>query len=161
MNQPWNYMYSPSRSPLPPPSLPDSSGSSQCISPEHLSHASNLGWWSVSPLIIYMFRHCSLETSHPPLLPQSPKVCSVHLCLFFNTEQLLREVRYRDSRLILRLPEDADTFSGFKAWCKYTLLIPSFAYLTTFLSKLTDAVCPLTVIFPKCRFSPLNCKHCF
>ena len=32
------------------------SGSSQCTSPEHLSHASNLDWWSVSPLIIYMFR---------------------------------------------------------------------------------------------------------
>ena len=26
---------------------------------------------------------CSLETSHPHLLPQSPKVCSIHLCLFF------------------------------------------------------------------------------
>ena len=26
---------------------------------------------------------CSFETSHPLLLPQSPKVCSVHLCLFF------------------------------------------------------------------------------
>ena len=30
-----------------------------------------------------MFRCCSLETSHPRLLPQSPKVCSIHLCLFF------------------------------------------------------------------------------
>ena len=30
-----------------------------------------------------MFRCCSLKTSHPHLLPQSPKVCSVHLCLFF------------------------------------------------------------------------------
>ena len=36
-------MYSQSRSPLPLPSLPDPSGSSQCTSPEHLSHASNLG----------------------------------------------------------------------------------------------------------------------
>ena len=66
--------------PLPPPTLPDPSCSSQCISPEHLSHASNVGWWS---LITCMFRCCSLETSHPRLLPQSPKVCSVHLCLFF------------------------------------------------------------------------------
>ena len=30
-----------------------------------------------------MFRCCSLETSDPRLLPQSPKVCSIHLCLFF------------------------------------------------------------------------------
>ena len=61
MNQPWSYMYSPSRSHLPPPSLPDPSGSSQCTRFEHLSHAPHLGWWSVSPLIIYMFRCCSLR----------------------------------------------------------------------------------------------------
>ena len=51
--------------------------------PEHLSHASNLGWRSVSHLIIYMFQCYSLRSSHPRLLPQSPKVCSIHLCLFF------------------------------------------------------------------------------
>ena len=83
MNQPWIYMCSPSQSPLPPPSPCHPSGSSQCTSPEHLSHASNLGWWSVSPLIVYLFQCCSLRTSHPRLLPQSPKVCSVCLCLFF------------------------------------------------------------------------------
>ena len=63
--------------PLPPPSPPDPSGSSQCTSPKHLSHASNLGWWSVSPLIVYLFQCYSLRSSHPRLLPQSPKVCSV------------------------------------------------------------------------------------
>ena len=63
--------------------VPHPSGSSQCTSPEHLSHASNLGWWSVSPLIVYLFQCYSLRTSHPCLLPQSPKVCSVYLCLFF------------------------------------------------------------------------------
>ena len=42
MNHPWIYMCSPSQSPLPPPSPYDPSGSSQCTSPEHLSHASNL-----------------------------------------------------------------------------------------------------------------------
>ena len=30
-----------------------------------------------------MFRCCSLETSHPLLLPQSLKDCSINLCLFF------------------------------------------------------------------------------
>ena len=48
MNQSWSYLYSPSGCPLPPPSPPDSSGSSQCTRSEHLSHASNLGWLSVS-----------------------------------------------------------------------------------------------------------------
>ena len=42
-------MCSPSRSHLPPPSPPDPSRSSQCTRSECLSHASNLGWWSVSP----------------------------------------------------------------------------------------------------------------
>ena len=46
---PWIYMCFPSRSPLPPPSPPDPSRSSQCTRSERLSHASNLGWWSVSP----------------------------------------------------------------------------------------------------------------
>ena len=45
-----------------PPGLPRAPGPSA-------SHASNLGWWSVSPLIVYMFRCCSLDTSHPRLLP--------------------------------------------------------------------------------------------
>ena len=47
------------------------------------SHASNLDWWSVSHMIIYMFQCYPLRSSHPRLLPQSPKVCSIHLCLFF------------------------------------------------------------------------------
>ena len=67
MNQPWVYTCSPSRSPLPPPSPSHPSGSSQCTSPEHLSHASNLGWQSVSHLIIHRFQCCSLGSSHPHL----------------------------------------------------------------------------------------------
>ena len=74
---------SPSWYPLPPPSSSHPSGSSQCTSPEHLSHASNLGWWAVSPLIVYLFQCYCLRTSHPCLLPKSLKICSVHLCLFF------------------------------------------------------------------------------
>ena len=69
--------------PVPPPSPSDPSGSSQCTRPEHLSHASNLGWWYVSHLIVYLFQCCSLRTSHPRLLPQSLKVCSIYLCLCF------------------------------------------------------------------------------
>ena len=90
MKQPWVYMCSPSRSPLPPSSPPYLSRSSQCTRSEHLSHASNLGWWSVSPSIIYMFWCCSLETSHLRLLPQSPKDCSIHLCLFSTFIFLLK-----------------------------------------------------------------------
>ena len=67
----------------PPTSIPiPSSGSSQCTTPEHLSHASNLDWWSVSQLIIYMFQCYSVRSSHPHLLPQSQQICSVYLHLF-------------------------------------------------------------------------------
>ena len=44
MNQLWIYMCSPSWTALPLPSPSHPSGSSQCTSPEHLSHASNLDW---------------------------------------------------------------------------------------------------------------------
>ena len=47
-----------------------------------LSHASNLDWRSISHRIIYMFQCYSLKSSHPLLLPQSPTVFSLHLCLF-------------------------------------------------------------------------------
>ena len=50
--------------------------------PSILSHASNLDWWSVSRMIIHMFQCYSLRSSHPRPLPQSPKDCSIHLCLF-------------------------------------------------------------------------------
>ena len=38
--------------------------------------------WSDLAAAAYMFQHYSLKSSHPRLLPQSPKVCSLHLCLF-------------------------------------------------------------------------------
>ena len=56
--------------PHPNPPSRHPSGSSQCTRPEHLSHASNLGWRSVSSLIEYLFQCYSLRTSHPRLLPQ-------------------------------------------------------------------------------------------
>ena len=69
--------------PEPPSHLPPHPlGSSQCTSPNTLSCASNLDWWSISHTVIYMFQCYSFKSSHPHLLPQSPKDCSVHLCLF-------------------------------------------------------------------------------
>ena len=47
------------------------------------SHAANLDWRSVSHMIIYTFQCYSLKSSDPCLLPPSPKVCSLHLCLFW------------------------------------------------------------------------------
>ena len=47
-----------------------------------LYHAFNLDWLFVSHMIIYMFQCHSPKLSHPHPLPQSPKDCSIHLCLF-------------------------------------------------------------------------------
>ena len=65
-------------SPLPlhpiPLGLPSAPGPSTC-----LMHAT----WAGDLFHYRWCTCCSLKTSHPRLLPQSPKVCSVHLCLFF------------------------------------------------------------------------------
>ena len=65
---------------LPPHPIPLGHPSAPALST--LSHASNLDWRSVSHMIGYMFQCYSLNSSHPPLLPQSPIVYSLHLCLF-------------------------------------------------------------------------------
>ena len=49
--------------------------------PSILYHASKLDWQSISYMVIYMSQCYSLKPSHPRLLPQSPKVCFLHLCL--------------------------------------------------------------------------------
>ena len=47
-----------------------------------LHHASSQNCQSMSHMIIYMFQCYSLISSHLRLLPHSPKVCSLYLCLF-------------------------------------------------------------------------------
>ena len=47
-----------------------------------LLHALNLHWSSVLHMVTHMFQCYSPTSSHPGLLPQSPKVCLLSLCLF-------------------------------------------------------------------------------
>ena len=84
-NQSWVYMCSPSWTPshLLPHPIPQGHPSAPALST--LSHASNLDWRSVSHMIIYMFQYYSLKSSHPRLLPQSPKYCS----MFYTSVSLL------------------------------------------------------------------------
>ena len=65
---------------FPPHPIPQGHPSAPALST--LSHASNLDWRSVSHMIIYMFQCYSFKSSHPHILPQSPKVYSLYLCLF-------------------------------------------------------------------------------
>ena len=62
-------------------------GGPRALALSALLHASNLHWSSILHILIYMFQCYSLKSSH--LLPpfafshKSPKVCSLHLCLFY------------------------------------------------------------------------------
>ena len=72
--------------PKPPSDLPPHTiplGHPSAPAPSILYHSSNLDWQSVSHMVIYMFQCHSPKSSHPRPLPQSPKDCSIHLCLFY------------------------------------------------------------------------------
>ena len=82
MNPPQVYTCSPSWTPLPPRSPYHPSGSSQCTSPEHPVSCIEPGQ---AICFTYDIIHVSMpfsQITHPCPLPQSPKDCSIHLCLF-------------------------------------------------------------------------------
>ena len=65
---------------LPPGTIP--LGHLSAPAPSIQYHALNLDCWLISYMILYMFQCYSPKSSHPRPLPQSPKDCSIHLCLF-------------------------------------------------------------------------------
>ena len=82
MNPPWVYTCSQSWTPSHLPSHTISLGHPSAPVPSILYPASNLDWRFISYMILHMFQCHSPKSSHPLLLPQSPKDCSIHLCLF-------------------------------------------------------------------------------
>ena len=65
---------------LPPRTIP--LGRPSAPAPSIQYGALNLDWRLVSYMILYMFQCHSPKSSHPIPLPQSPKDCSIHQCLF-------------------------------------------------------------------------------
>ena len=65
---------------LPPHTIPLGHPSAPARSIQY--RASNLDWWHVSYMILYIFQCHSPKSSHPLPLPQSPKDCSIHIILF-------------------------------------------------------------------------------
>ena len=65
---------------LPPRTIP--LGHPSAPGPSIQYRASNLDWRLVSYMILYMFQCNSPKSFHPLPLPQSPKDCSIHQCLF-------------------------------------------------------------------------------
>ena len=70
----------PSSSLLPPHTIP--LGRPSAPGPSIQYRASILDWRLISYMILYIFQCHSPKSSHPLPLPQSPKDCSVHQCLF-------------------------------------------------------------------------------
>ena len=66
---------------FPPHTIP--LGHPRAPAPRILYPASNLDWRFISYMILYMFQCHYPKSSHPLPLPQSPKDCSIHLCLLF------------------------------------------------------------------------------
>ena len=62
--------------------VPHPSGCPSAPAPSIQYPVSNLDWRFISYMILYMFQCHSPKSSHPLPLPQSPKFCSIHLCLF-------------------------------------------------------------------------------
>ena len=65
---------------LPPHTIP--LGRPNAPAPSIQYRASDLDWRLVSYMILYMFQCHSPKSSHPLPLPQRPKDCSIHQCLF-------------------------------------------------------------------------------
>ena len=82
MNPPRVYMSSQTWTPLPTPTPHHLSGSSPCTSPKHPVSCIEHRWRFISYMIVYMFQCHSPKSSHPLPLLQSPKVHSIHPCLF-------------------------------------------------------------------------------
>ena len=78
---------------LPPHTIP--LGHLSAPAPSIQYHASNLDWRLISYMILYMFQCHSPKSSHPHPHPQSPKDCSIHLCLFCC-------LAYRDYKFLRR-----------------------------------------------------------
>jgi len=77
------YTYVPHPEPsslLPPHTIP--LGCPSAPAPSIQYRASNLDWQLVPYMILYVFQCHSPKSPHPLPLPQSPKDCSIHQCLF-------------------------------------------------------------------------------
>ena len=115
MNPPWVNMSSQSWTPSHLPTHIISLDHPHAPAPSILYPASNIDWRFVSYMIVYMLQCHSPESSHP--LPQSPKVCSIHLCLFCCLA----------SRVIITI------FLNSVYMCQYTVLVFFFlAYFTLY-----------------------------
>ena len=77
LNLPWVYMCSPSWTPSHLPPHPTPLGHPSAPAPSTLYHTSNLDWWFISHMIIYMFQ------CHFPISVHRVQKTVLYICVFF------------------------------------------------------------------------------
>ena len=85
---------------LPPQSHP--SGSSHAPALSTRSHASNLDWWSISHMIIYMFQCYSLKSSHLAFSHRVRKSV-LYICISFAVSHIGSSLNYHLSKFYICL----------------------------------------------------------
>ena len=83
-----------------------------------------------------MFQCCSLKSSHPCLLPHSPKVCSLHLCLFSCFTYDIIHISMSFSKIIPPLPSPTESKR-----LLYTSVSPLLSCIQGYLSKFYIYMC--------------------
>ena len=145
MNLPQIYTCSPSWTLLPPRTIP--LGHPSAPAPSIHYCASNLDWWFVSYMILYMFQCHSPKSSHPLPPPQNPKDCSIHQCLFFC--------------LVYRVIVTIFLNSTYMCW--YTVLVFFFMAYFTLACRISGVChseqCEMTTHF-NCNFHFHNNEWC-
>ena len=88
MNQPWLYLCSPCRTPLPPPSLPHLSGSSQCISPEH-----PVSFIKPGLTICFTYDNIHISMLFSQIIPPSPSPTEFKRLFYTSVSLLLSRIQ--------------------------------------------------------------------
>ena len=119
MNQPWIYMYSPSRSPLPPPSLPSPSESAQVTRPELIFR------------LVYMFLKID---SFSVLITKRVCVC-VCVCVFNKSFWITKLRKLYFGMFVFVLFNFFKASTPFQDNCVGEIHSKSFTYTTLFLHR--------------------------
>ena len=80
--------------------------------PSILYHASNLDWWFISHMILYMFQCHSPKSFHPHPHPQNPKDCFIHLCLLLLRGKNVQTRAFYSERVTFRIKGEIRNFSA-------------------------------------------------
>ena len=154
MNQPWCMCVPHPESPshLSPHPIPQGHPSAPALST--LSHASNLDWWSVSHMVIYMFQCCSLKSSHPHLLPQESEMAKVLLTTLPTAPFPCREPLPTNASVLMVVSLSHNASSSFSTLAETPLHFFFFFFFLKNVSTSSSTLLELEIAKPCLPFYP-------